>query len=156
MRWSRVRIEAIGHALAPVVVSTEELEERLRPLYRRLRIRPGQIEAMTGIRERRFWEPDFPVSEGATTAAVHALSRCAVPVSEIRTLIYAGVCREHFEPATAFHVADSLGRLGHSLDPRTELFDISNACLGMLNGAVELAHRIERGEIGRASCRERV
>ena len=147
MNWSKVRIDAIGYALAPVVVTSEELEERLLPAYRAMRIQPGQLEALTGIRERRFWEPGFPVSEGATRAAVHAMDRCSVPMREIRTLIYAGVCRQHFEPATAFHVAAALERLGPQLDPRTELFDVSNACPGVLNGMLEISHRTERGQI---------
>ena len=33
MRYSRVYIDAIGYELPPVVVSTAELEARLRPVY---------------------------------------------------------------------------------------------------------------------------
>jgi hypothetical protein len=40
MRYSRVFIDAIGYELAPVVVSTTELEDRLAPLYERLRLAP--------------------------------------------------------------------------------------------------------------------
>ena len=56
MRYSRVSVDAIGYELAPVVVSTAELEARLQPLYEQLRLPPGQLEALTGIAERRWWE----------------------------------------------------------------------------------------------------
>jgi 3-oxoacyl-[acyl-carrier-protein] synthase-3 len=56
-------------------------------------------------------------------------------------LIYAAVCREEFEPATACRVAAELG-----INPET-VFDISNACLGVLNGIVDIANRIELGQV---------
>ena len=55
MKYSRVQLSAIGYELAPVVVTSDELEERLQPLYQRLHLQPGQLEALTGIRERRWW-----------------------------------------------------------------------------------------------------
>ncbi len=45
----------MGYELAPVVVSSAELEERIAPVYETLRISPGQVEALTGIVERRWW-----------------------------------------------------------------------------------------------------
>src|SRR5438067_12362812 len=105
MKYSRVYLDAIGYELAPIVVSTTELEQRLRPLYDRLRLPTGQLEALTGINERRWWEPNFPVSEGAIRAARKALRSSNVKPNDIGVLIYAGVCREQFEPATACTVA---------------------------------------------------
>ena len=57
------------------VVTSTELEARLEPLYKYLRIAPGQLQALTGIRERRWWEPGYPLSKGA--AAAGRGSRCA-------------------------------------------------------------------------------
>lgn len=147
MRWDRVHIDALGYELAPAVVTSAELEDRLAPLYRSLRIQPGQLEAMTGIAERRFWESGDSLSRGAAAAARAALERSHVPPSELGVLVYAGVCREEFEPATAFHVAASLAESGHALPPEAALFDVSNACLGVLNGVVEVANRIELGQV---------
>jgi 3-oxoacyl-[acyl-carrier-protein] synthase-3 len=56
-------------------------------------------------------------------------------------LIYAAVCREQFEPATACHVAAELG-----VSPDASIYDVSNACLGVLNGVVDVANRIELGQ----------
>ena len=62
-------------------------------------------------------------------------------------LVYAGVCREGFEPATACHVAAALDEAGHGISPHAAVYDISNACLGMLNGMMDIANRIELGQL---------
>src|SRR3954463_5211811 len=100
MKYTNVRIDAISYELAPVVVSSTELEGRLAPLYQKLRIAPGQLEALSGIRERRWWEPGYPLSGGAIAAGKKALAAGGIEASDIGCLIYAGVCREQFEPAT--------------------------------------------------------
>jgi 3-oxoacyl-[acyl-carrier-protein] synthase-3 len=140
MYYNRVHIESIGYELAPVVVSTAELERRLAPVYQELRMAPGQLELLTGISERRWWEPGYPLSQGAAAAAKKALAAADITADEIDVLIYAGVCRENFEPATACAVAHEL-----KVNPDAAVFDLSNACLGVLNGVVDIANRIELG-----------
>ena len=147
MRYTRVVIEGFGYELAPCVVTSDELEKRLAPVYQKLHVQPGQLFQMTGIQERRYWDPGYTVSQGATAAATNALRDSSVPASAIDTLIYAGVCREHFEPATACHVAAGLRREGHVIDPSAHIYDVSNACLGVLNGILDIANRIELGQI---------
>ena len=41
MKYSRVYLDAIGYELPPVIVSSQELEARLHPVYEALRITPG-------------------------------------------------------------------------------------------------------------------
>jgi 3-oxoacyl-[acyl-carrier-protein] synthase III len=142
MKYSKVHITALGYELAPVVVTSSELERRLEPLYKALRFAPGQLQALTGIRERRWWEPEYPLSRGAAAAGRKALESGGVGVEDIGALVYTGVCREQFEPATACRVAATLGIGGNAA-----IFDISNACLGVLNGILEVANRIELGQI---------
>mgnify|MGYP001194567248 CR=1 FL=1 len=142
MRFSRVYVESVGYELAPVVVTSTELEGRLKPMYDALRIAPGQLEALTGIRERRWWKPNTRISEGAISAAKKALLERKIAPEEIGAVVYAGVCREHFEPATACQVAAALGVRGE-----VAVHDISNACLGVLNGVLDIANRIELGQI---------
>ena len=108
MKYNRVHIEAIGYELPPVVVSTAELESRLAPVYQALKMAPGQLELLTGINERRWWEPGYPLSHGAAAAAKKALAAADLTAEDIDVLIYAGVCREQFEPATACAVAHEL------------------------------------------------
>jgi 3-oxoacyl-[acyl-carrier-protein] synthase-3 len=141
MNYNRVFLESIGYELPPVVVSTAELESRLAPVYQALKMAPGQLELLTGISERRWWEPGFPISMGAAAAAKKALATADISASQIDVLIYAGVCREQFEPATACAVAHEL-----KISPNASIFDLSNACLGVLNGIVDIANRIELGQ----------
>jgi 3-oxoacyl-[acyl-carrier-protein] synthase-3 len=142
MKYSRVYIDAMGYELPPVVVTSAELEARLRAFYEALRIPAGQLEALTGIVERRWWDPGYPVSRGAAAAARHALEAARMRADQVDALIYAGVCRELFEPATACRVAAEIG-----VGPDAAVHDVSNACLGVLNGMVDVANRIELGQI---------
>jgi len=141
-KYNRVYLTALGYELGPEVVTSAELEERLAPVYRKLNIQPGQLEAWTGIAERRWWHPDARLSAGATAAARKAMAKTSVQAADLGMVIYAGVCRENFEPATACAVANSLGVRGGA-----SVYDLSNACLGVLNGMLEIANRIELGQI---------
>lgn len=141
-KFEKVYLTALGYELGPVVVSSSELEERLGPVYERLNLQAGQLEAWTGINERRWWQPGFRLSAGAIAAGRKALRKASVDPSDLGVLIYAGVCRENFEPATACAVADGLGVRGGAF-----VYDLSNACLGVLNGIIEVANRIELGQI---------
>lgn len=142
MKYTKVFIDAIGYELGPNVVTSSELEKRITPMLDALHIPPGQLEALTGIRERRWWNPGFALSEGAARAGRKALAQAGLSAADLGALIYAGVCREHSEPATAAAVAAALG-----VKPGTAVYDISNACLGVLNGILDLANRIELGQI---------
>ena len=84
----------------------------------------------------------YSLSEGAVAAAKHALCGSSVRPSDVDVLIYAGVCRELFEPATACRVASRVG-----VSSNAAIYDLSNACLGVLNGMVDIANRIELGQI---------
>ena len=142
MNYSNVYIEAIGYELAPNVVDSGDLEARLAPVYRKLHLQPGQLEALTGIRERRYWDPGFKMSAGAVAAGKKALAGAAVSPESIGVLIYAGVCRDNLEPATACAVADALNIGSDAL-----VYDVSNACLGVVNGMIQVANAIETGQI---------
>jgi acyl-CoA:acyl-CoA alkyltransferase len=142
MKYTRVFIESFGYELPSNVVTSDDLERRLAPLYDALHIQRGQLEAITGIRERRYWDPGFPLHEGAIRAGRKALAATGVPRERIGMLIYGAVCRENLEPASACAVADGLG-----LPRACQVYDVSNACLGVLNGIVNVANAIELGHI---------
>jgi 3-oxoacyl-[acyl-carrier-protein] synthase-3 len=61
---------------------------------------------------------------------------------QVEALIYTGVCRENFEPATACAVAEKVG-----VSSDAYVYDISNACLGVMNGIIDIANRIELKQI---------
>ena len=142
MKFSRVRIASVAHALPDEVVTSAVLEERLAPVYDRLRLRAGRLELMTGIRERRFWPPGTPPSEAAARAGALALEEAGVERERIGCLIHAAVCRDFLEPSTASVVHRLL-----ELAPECAVFDLSNACLGVANGMVVVANMIEQGQI---------
>ena len=142
MKYTKVYLEAIGYELAPIVVTSDELEERLEPLYRKLHLAAGSLEALTGIAERRWWEPRHSLSRSAAAAAKKALARSGITADALGTVVYAGVCRESFEPATACAVAAELG-----VEGAASVYDISNACLGILNGVYEVANRIAQMQL---------
>jgi acyl-CoA:acyl-CoA alkyltransferase len=142
MKYENVYIEAFGYEVAPVVVSSLELEERLAPVYETLHLNAGQLEALTGIVERRWWEEGHRISDGAIVAARRALEAADIPADQVEALVYGGVCREYFEPATACRIASEL-----AISPGAVIHDVSNACLGVLSGVIDVANRIELGQI---------
>lgn len=142
MKYKKVFIESFGYELPPNVISSDDLENRLSPLYETLRFQKGQLEAITGITERRWWDPGFKMYQGAVMAGRKALAASGVSTDKVQMLVYGGVCRDNLEPATACAVGDELG-----LNPDAEIYDVSNACLGVLNGMVQTANAIELGHI---------
>ena len=142
MRYSRVTIESIGYELAPNVVTSADLEDRLAPVYDALKLPSGQIAALTGVRERRFWDAGQRMADGAARAGRKALAAAGVGPDEIGMLVYGGVCRDNLEPATACATADALGIGGQAV-----VHDTCNACLGVMNALFQVANAIELGQI---------
>jgi 3-oxoacyl-[acyl-carrier-protein] synthase-3 len=142
MRWSNVCIEAIGYDLPEERVTTRALESRLSEMYGSLGLAPGHAEALTGIRERRIFPVGSRMAERAARAGSIALEQAGLVGSDLGAVVYAGVCRDNLEPATACAVADAVGARA-----ATHVFDVSNACLGVLTGIVDVANRIELGQI---------
>jgi 3-oxoacyl-[acyl-carrier-protein] synthase-3 len=132
----------MGYELPPVVVSTAALEARIKPLYDDLRIPEGQLAYLTGIRERRWWEPETRLAPLAAAAAERALEAAGVPTSALGAVVYGSVCREDHEPATACEIAHLLGA-----PEDAAVYDLANACLGMLSGILAVANMIELGQI---------
>jgi 3-oxoacyl-[acyl-carrier-protein] synthase-3 len=70
------------------------------------------------------------------------LHNAQIDRTKIGALIHASVCRDHLEPATACRVHHELG-----LSQNCVIYDVSNACLGILNGMLQVANMIELGQI---------
>lgn len=140
MRFDDVVIASLAKVEAPHRVSTAELEARLNGNLARLGLLPGTLAALSGIAARRFWDPDTQPSDAATRAAERALG--GIDRRRIGVLINTSVSRDFVEPSTACLVHARLG-----LAPECRNFDLSNACLGFLNGMELVAQMIERGEV---------
>jgi len=114
----------------------------LAPLYDRLKLPQGRLELMSGIRERRFWGKEVLPSEVATLAGEKAIAQSGVDPEQIGCLISASVCRDFLEPSTASVIHNNLKLPGEAF-----VFDVSNACLGVLNGMSIIASMIEQNQI---------
>jgi 3-oxoacyl-[acyl-carrier-protein] synthase-3 len=142
MRYEKVCVKSFGYELPETIVTSLSLEERLAPIYNKFNLSYGRLEMMTGIRERRFWKDGVTPSQASIKAAEKAISKSGIKKEDIGCLLHTSVSRDFLEPATATVVHDSLG-----LPPTATIFDISNACLGAINGIVTLANMIELGQV---------
>jgi 3-oxoacyl-[acyl-carrier-protein] synthase III len=142
MRYQHVSLQAIGYELPPVVLSSDAIEERLAPVYERLKLPAGRLELMSGIRERRLWDKRTRPSDAAILAGRKTIAKAGIGTDEIECLIFTAVSRDMLEPATASFV-----HAGLDLHQDCLVFDISNACLGFLDGMIMLANMIELGQV---------
>ncbi|GAA5122114.1 3-oxoacyl-ACP synthase III [Alloalcanivorax gelatiniphagus] len=141
-RYDRTVILGVERVEAPVVVTSAELDERLSEVYRRTRMRPGLLEGLVGIRERRRWADDEVFTDGAVAAGRAALASAGVAPAQVDLLINTSLSRRWLEPSTAVVIHDALG-----LSPGCQNFDVTNACLGFMNGMEIAAAMIEAGMI---------
>jgi 3-oxoacyl-[acyl-carrier-protein] synthase-3 len=142
MKYQHVCIEAVAHILPPHVVTSQQIEDQLAPVYQRLNLPAGRLELMTGIQERRWWDPGtLPGTISIQTARL-ALQQSQIDPRRIGALVHGSVCRDRMEPATAAGVHAGVGLPDNCL-----VLDVSNACLGLLNGMLLIADQIELGRI---------
>jgi len=142
IHYTSVCLHTFGYALPPRILTSEDIEKKLAPVYDRLKLPQGRLELMSGIRERRLWERGTKPSQAAASAGRKVLEKGDIAPSSIECLIFTSVSRDMMEPATASFVHELLGLSSSCL-----IFDISNACLGFLDGMVMLANMIELGQV---------
>jgi 3-oxoacyl-[acyl-carrier-protein] synthase-3 len=141
-RFKHVRLESFGLNFPTTLLSSAEIEERIAPVYERLRIPVGTLERVSGVSTRGIWPTDVTPSSVATVAAREALERSGFRPDQIGALINCSVSRDFFEPATACLVHHALGIPEESL-----ALDITNACIGFSDGLIMLSHLIEAGTV---------
>jgi acyl-CoA:acyl-CoA alkyltransferase len=142
MQYRRVAIESLVCNLPEEVVTTGEIERQLAPLYERLRLPEGRLELMTGIRERRFFPPGSSIGEISAQSVLRAIESSGIDRQHFGALLHGSVCRDYLEPATACRVHHAA-----CLPDSCFVCDLSNACLGILTGAIQIANMIELGQI---------
>ncbi len=141
-RYDQVTIEAIAAILPPHHISSLELEQEIAGTLERLGVPLGNLERLTGIRERRFWDLGVMPSEVATLAAEEAIAAAGVDRSRIGCLINTSVSKDYIEPSVACLVHGAL-----RLPDTCRNFDIGNACLGFIDGVEHIALMIQAGLI---------
>ena len=142
MKFENVRLAAIGALIPDEVWSSDDIEQQLQPIYQRLRLPEGRLELMSGISQRRVWPRGTVPSGPSIRAGGLALEAAGISPDSIGCLIHASVCRDFLEPATASRVHHGIG-----LPADCWVYDVSNACLGVINGAIQIGMMIQSGAI---------
>ena len=127
---------------APIVVTSQQLDDALSETYARLGLRPGMLEALAGISQRRWWTPDVSFADAAAMAGAKALAEAGIRADQVGLLVDTSVCRDRLEPSAAVDVHAQLGIGTSCLN-----FDLSNACLGFINGMQLAAMMIDSGQV---------
>jgi acyl-CoA:acyl-CoA alkyltransferase len=123
-----------------VVVTSAELDARLGDVHERVGLRAGFLESLVGIRERRWWHEDMTFVEGAAIAATKAIAQSGIDPADFGLMVNTSIGRVHLEPSTAVAVHDAVG-----LPRSCQNFDVTNACLGFVNGIEIAGAMIEAG-----------
>ena len=132
-------VEAVD---APIVVPSTQFDEHLMGTYERLGLRPGLLEEVAGVIERRWWPEDVSFADAAAQAGERAIVAAGIDRERIGLLIDTSVCRSHLEPSAAVDVHRQLGLATSCLN-----FDLANACLGFVNAMHLAATMIDGGTI---------
>ncbi|OUR97177.1 3-oxoacyl-ACP synthase III [Halobacteriovorax marinus] len=142
MKFENVRIHSFDYLEPDTFKTSEEIEADLGATYERLKLPHGRLELMTGIKSRGVWPNGTRPSDLSTKVANKLLEKSNIERSDIGLLIHASVCRDFLEPSTASVVHHNL-----ELSEDAMIFDLSNACLGVVNAMVMASNMIELGQI---------
>jgi 3-oxoacyl-[acyl-carrier-protein] synthase-3 len=95
--------------------------------------------------------PGGAAVQAATWASRKAMDAARVPVDRIGVICHTSATRDHLEPSVAVCVQQQLGLPADCIN-----FDVTNACLGMMNGIMVVAGMIEAGvcDYGLVACAE--
>ena len=132
-RLSRTTILSVCAVEAPIVVPSTAFDERLTETYKRVGMKPGMLEKLAGVVERRWWPSDVSFADAAAIAGAKALAEAGIIPAQVGIMINTSVSRDHLEPSTAVAVHSQMGLPTSCLN-----FDLANACLGFVN-AIQLA-----------------
>lgn len=141
-RFTDTAVLSVSIAEAPVVMTSAEIDVALADTYARLDVRPGLLESLAGIVERRWWPEDVTFADAAAMAGAKALADAGIAPERVGLLVDTSVSRAHLEPSAAVDVHYQLGMPSHCLN-----FDLSNACLGFVNGMHLAGTMIDAGQI---------
>lgn len=144
-KYTQTAIQGIDTHYPDEILTSEKMEELLSPIYKRLRLPEGRLELMTAIKSRGLWPKGTLPSSLASIAAEKVIKKTNTKKEDIDLLIHASVCRDFLEPATASMVHRNL-----ELKKSAMAFDLSNACLGVINAICMASELIENGTIKKA------
>ncbi|MDO5627013.1 MAG: 3-oxoacyl-ACP synthase III [Mobilicoccus sp.] len=141
-RLSNTAILSVSTVEAPEVVTSDYLDDLLQPSYDATGMLRGQIERLAGVKERRWFGEDEDYVAGAVEAGRRAIADARIDPSSIGLVVNASVTRPYLEPGISSRVHDELG-----LPRSCTAFDITNACLGVVNSLQVAGTMIDAGQI---------
>ncbi|MGF1667575.1 MAG: 3-oxoacyl-ACP synthase III [Acidimicrobiia bacterium] len=141
-RFDDVAVVSLTAIQAPEVVTSVQIDQRLAGFYERTGARPGLLQGLAGVEERRQWPEGFTFMQAAAAAGEKAIAAAGIDRSRIGLLVDTSVSRERLEPSSAVTVHNLLG-----LPTTCMNFDLSNACLGFLNGMHLAGVMLSTGQI---------
>jgi 3-oxoacyl-[acyl-carrier-protein] synthase III len=141
-QYTDTAILSVSAVDAPIVVTSRDIDDQLTETYARLGLRPGMLESLAGIVERRWWPEDVTFADAAAMAGAKAIAEAGIDPAAVGLLVDTSVCRDRLEPSASVDVHEQLGLSTSCLN-----FDLSNACLGFVNGMQLAALMIDTGQI---------
>ncbi len=137
-----VALLSVASKMPTRITTSEEIDRRLHPVLKRLRLPTGLLQRVAGVHERRNWEDGQNFDDAAIVAGKQAMREAGIDPSEVGLLINTSVTRKHLEPSVAVRIHHGLGLPSSAIN-----FDIANACLGFVNGMSLAATLIDSGQI---------
>lgn len=130
-------ITGLGHYLPETIVSSRQVEERVRSDGPSLS--PGMIQRLTGVSFRHYAKTAEASSDMAARAGLKALQNARMNPLSVDVLIFASASHDVAEPATANIVQEKTGCWA------AHVLDVKNACNSFLNALDIAASLIESG-----------
>jgi 3-oxoacyl-[acyl-carrier-protein] synthase III len=137
-----VALLSVATTMATRVTTSEEIDRRLAPALKRLKLPTGLLQRVAGVHERRNWGEGQTFDDAAIEAGKKALAEAGIRPDQVGLLINTSVTRKHLEPSVAVRIHHGLG-----LPSSATNFDIANACLGFVNGMALAGQLIDAGQI---------
>lgn len=141
-RHSNASLLSVTEVLAPVTVTSEQIDDELAGVLKRLRLPRGLLQRVAGVHSRRTWEHPGHFQDGAAEAGRQALAAAGVRPDQVGLMINTSVTRETLEPSVAVRIHHEMG-----LPTSATNFDITNACLGFVNGLSLAASLIDAEQV---------
>lgn len=141
-RYTNTAVLSVCAVEAPQIVTSASFDDRLADTFRRVRLRPGLLQSLAGIAERRWWPADVSFVDAAVMGGGKALAESGIDAAQIGLLINSSVSKANLEPSAAVAVHNAL-----RLPTSCINFDLSNACLGFVNAMHLAGLMIDSGQI---------
>ncbi|MFT2818077.1 3-oxoacyl-ACP synthase III [Leifsonia sp. A12D58] len=141
-RHQNVALLSVASTIAPRITTSEDIDHRLAPALKRLRLPKGLLQRVAGVHERRNWAEGEKFDDAAVAAGQRALQAAGIEPGQVGLMINTSVTRKHLEPSVAVRIHHGLG-----LPSSATNFDIANACLGFVNGMTLAGQLIDAGQI---------